>query len=143
MPSIRLLSAFCNKIGTERKNPAPQQFRPVTELLSPCLQSSQHARLPGESSGRLLSDVDLPRCRQPAAAIDGTFGRTQSWDCGRHYYCYFFLGVGFERQYVLRFTLPLASLLSATQLQSLRALQAASSFKELHAGGCFAGAFLS
>ena len=68
--------------------------------------------------------------------------RPQSWDCGRHY-CYFFLGVGFERQYALRFTLPLASLLSATQLQSLRALQAASSFKELHAGGRFAGAFLS
>jgi len=54
-----------------------------------------------------------------------------------------FFGVGFARQYALRFTLPLASLLSATQLQSFRAVHAASSFNVLHAGGFFAGAFFS
>jgi DNA-binding transcriptional LysR family regulator len=29
-------------LGTGQKNPAPQQFRPITELLAPCLESSQH-----------------------------------------------------------------------------------------------------
>src|SRR5262249_37610359 len=57
-----------------------------------------------------------------------------------------FFGVGFARQYALRFTLPLSSFDSATQLQSLRASQPDCAFRALHAvffAGAFGSAFFS
>jgi len=50
-------------------------------------------------------------------------------------YCFFassFCTFGFERQYALRLTVAFSSFLSATQVQFLPALHAASFFRELH-----------
>jgi len=85
----------------------------------------------GQSRMIVLALSTRPRAQIPVSAVTATSSCRPSWASGSRD----------NKPCVLPSFV--SSLLSATQLQSLRPLHVASSFKALHAGGFLAGAFLS